>query len=145
MKKTKYILLIIYILSLVFLGLRPKVSALYNGFLPSSDIGGWCMYQRHVSYVGDLKIQDGESTKNLEWKEYINHGSFTSSAHPKVSVEAMKAFVNFLSQNHADVKGISQKSENKDSLVLTFKLTKIIEERDSITYQVSKKMKGNGN
>jgi hypothetical protein len=57
----------------------------------------------------------------------------------------MKAFVNFLSQNHADVKGISQKSENKDSLVLTFKLTKIIEERDSITYQVSKKMKGNGN
>jgi hypothetical protein len=140
MKKTKHILLIIYILGLVFLGLRPKVSALYDGFLPSSDIGGWCMYQRYVSYEDDLTIQDGELTKRLEWKEYINHGSFTSSPHPKVSVEAMKAFVDFLSQNHAEVKEISQNSENRDSLVLTFKLIKIIEERDSIPYQVSKKI-----
>ena len=138
MKKAKYILLIIYILSLVFLGLRPKVSGLYDGFLPSSDIGGWCMFQRYVSYEADLTIHDRELTKNLEWKEYINHGSFTSSPHPKVSVEAMKAFVDFLSQNHPEVKEISRKSQNRDSLVLTFKLTKIIEERDSINYQVSK-------
>ena len=140
MNNVKYAILIIYVLSLFLLGIRPKIKKFHSGFLPESDIGGWCMYQRYVSIEGSLNVIVGDSIKELEWRKYLNHGGFASSAHPNVSEAAMKSFVDFLGQNHPEIKKISNNLKHGNLLDIKFKIVKMIEESDSVTYQVSKKI-----
>ena len=98
------------------------------------------MYQRYVSNVGTLTIQYGKSIKELEWKKYINHGGFANSAHPKVSKEVLKSFLDFLAQNHPKVTEIKKRTNQIDSLTLKFELIKIVEEKDSLKIKVSKRL-----
>ena len=140
MSKIKYVVLIVYISSLLLLGIRPKIKHFHSEFLSESDIGGWCMYQRYVSMEGSLKVIFGDSIKELEWKKYLNHGGFASSAHPNVSGAAMQSFVHFLGQNHPEIKKISKNMKHGNSLDIIFKIVKMIEERDSVIYQVSEKV-----
>ena len=141
MKQFKYILLFAYSIGLIFLGFRPSIKILDDFILPASAIGGWSMYQKYQSENITLTIKNGDETQNIAWNHYLKHGSFTSSAHPKLSGKVMMKFLEFLEQNNPEIAKIKEQTHNSDSVSLHFKITKIIEEKDTVCVEVSKNIK----
>ena len=133
-------LVILFALVLVFLGIRPKVDYFYKNLFPASDIGGWCMYQRHVKLQAYFTISFRGETEVVEWKKFLNHGSFASTAHPNFSKDVVFAFVGFIADKHPKVQELKNNREEGEHIVLRFEANKIIEERDTVRILITKEI-----
>lgn len=88
---------IIYIISILLLSLRPKIPAIYDNFLPGSDIGSWSMYKYLLDQdVECYFISLEKDTLEIDWRQHFYHSTFTSSAHSNYNDIFGKEFIAFL-------------------------------------------------
>lgn len=127
----------VYILCLVLLGLRPKISVLFDNFLPISSVGGWNMYQYQLDENVNcyLALNSGEQI-DIDWKKYMYHSSFASSPHPNFRREMGDKFCDFLMQHEKQIDSL-KKTDTPFELNLKIKLIK--ERRDTTKYDFKRR------
>ena len=123
-----------YTTLLIFLAVRPKISYLYNNFLPGSDIGGWNMYQYLLKTDVDVFIvSNNNDTTRINWEKHFYHSKFASSAHPNFLYNHANRFLQFLDKNCVE---IQEFRKNNDKGYLNINVNIIKERYDTTTTNI---------
>lgn len=133
------LLIIFYIVFLLFLGIRPSVPYLYNTYLASSSVGGWNMYQYLLNEEVEcyLLLDSGERII-IDWQKYMYHSTFASSAHPNYRKEMGDHFCDYLLKNDSKIDSLIKRKQNFE---LKLMISLIKENKDTITYDYSRRQK----
>ena len=124
---------IFYVLSLFFLAIRPKVPCFYDNIIPSSDIGGWNMYQYLLKQkVSCYFVSENNITTEIDWQQHFYHSTFASSPHPNYYDPITNKFMLFLKDNN---KKLLSLKKNNISGTLYLEVTHIKEKKDTVFYK----------
>ncbi len=119
--KISVVLMTIFSLFIVSLAIRPYIPSFYNKMY-GIDVGGWVMYKYDLVSEYNLTLISDDKIIDLNASQYIWHGSFGSSAHPHYNKDAMRKFLDILSEKLVIKKIIDE--DNVQKIIFKMKLTK---------------------
>ena len=127
----------LYILCLLVLGLRPKISALFDNFFPLSSAGGWNMYQYQLDEEVEcyLLLDSGEKV-DIDWKKYMYHSTFASSPHPNFRKEMGDKFCEFLMLRDQQIDSLKRAGVEFE---LNLDISFVKERRDTLKYDFKRR------